>query len=184
MNGCRLATGVPLPPDLPDTPAFPMRDAICPLTTLDTSGTTEKMGMEYFHWPTQMKTVEIPYLPRNEFVRYALETFGKPKRNSTVQCDCERDGTASVLQVLSLANDPRVWAKISDERGQVSHIAREIGGDKKRIEELILVTLGRLPTDGEREACTKYLKASQSAQKGLQGVMWSLMNTKEFLLQH
>jgi len=123
-------------------------------------------------------------MPRNEFVRFALETFGKPKRNSAVQCDCERDGTASVLQVLSLANHPRVWAKLGDEKGQVARIVREIDGDEKRIEEVFLVTLGRMPKEGEREACRKYLRASESGQKGVQGLMWGLINTKEFLLQH
>ena len=40
------------------------------------------------------------------------------------------------------------------------------------------------PTDAEREACLKYVKESASAAEGLQGVIWSLVNTKEFLLQH
>jgi hypothetical protein len=148
------------------------------------TGTDENMDMQYYHWPKEMKAVEIPFTPRNPFVTFMLGSFGKPKRNAAVQCDCEREGDASVLQVLSFANHPRVWAKITDEKGQVARIAREIAGDKERIEEVFLVTLGRLPNEAEREACTKYLKASESGQKGLQGVMWSLLNTKEFLLQH
>jgi hypothetical protein len=160
-------------------PAEVLLDAINQAT-----GTTEKMGMEYYHWPAEIMTVEIPYMPRNEFVRFTLETFGKPKRNSAVQCDCERVGTASVLQVLSLANHPRVWAKIGDEKGQVARVAREIESDQKRIEELFLLALGRLPKNAELEACRKYLSASQTSQKGLQGLLWGLINTKEFLLQH
>ena len=78
-----------------------------------------------------------------------LANFGKPKRNSAVQCDCERDGNASVLQVLSLANHPRVWAKIADDKGQV---ARIVEGDRRRqgsaSRSCISLTLGRLPTDG------------------------------------
>jgi hypothetical protein len=30
----------------------------------------------------------------------------------------------------------------------------------------------------------KYLIDAESPEKGLQGVMWSLLNTREFLLQH
>ncbi len=147
-------------------------------------GTTENMDMKYYHWPKEMKTVEIPFTPRNAFVTFMLGNFGKPKRNSAVQCDCEREGNASVLQVLSFANHPRVWAKIADEKGQVARIAKEIGDDKERIEELYLLTLGRLPVEGEREACTKYLQESATPTKGLQGILWSLMNTREFVLQH
>src|SRR5581483_5349792 len=75
------------------------------------TGAGEKMEMEYFHWPKELRTVEIPYTPKNAFVTFMLTNFGRPKRNAAVQCDCERDGNASVLQVLSLANHPRLWAK-------------------------------------------------------------------------
>ena len=52
------------------------------------------------------------------------------------------------------------------------------------MEEVFLATVSRLPTGDEREACLKYLKAAESSQKGLQGILWSLLNTREFLLQH
>jgi hypothetical protein len=160
-------------------PAEVLVDAINQAT-----GTTEKMNMEYFHWPREMKTIEIPYTPNNPFVTFMLTTFGKPKRNAAVQCDCERDGTASALQVLSFANHPRVWAKIADEKGQVAHIVKEISDDDRRIEEVFLLTLSRLPTDAERQACRKYLQESATPTKGLKGLMWSLLNTREFILQH
>ena len=134
--------------------------------------------------PNEMKAVEIPFTPRNAFVTFMLSNFGKPKRNSAVQCDCERDGDASVLQVLSFANHPRVWAKIADEKGQVARIAKEIGDAKQRIEELYLLALGRLPNDAEQQACAKYLDGAASPLKGLQGIAWSLLNTREFVLQH
>ncbi|MGH7226421.1 MAG: DUF1553 domain-containing protein, partial [Gemmataceae bacterium] len=65
------------------------------------TATTEKMDMDYFFWPANLKTVEAPFTPQNAFVKFMLANFGKPKRNSAVQCDCERDGNPSVLQVLS-----------------------------------------------------------------------------------
>jgi hypothetical protein len=148
------------------------------------TGTTEKMDMEYYYWPKEMKTVEIPFTPRNPFVTYMLTTFGKPKRNAAVQCDCERDGSASALQVLSLANHPRIWAKIADPRGQVARIVKEIARDKSRIEELFLVTLGRPPSTAEQQASLNYVKESGSPETGFRGLMWGLLNTREFLLQH
>ena len=56
--------------------------------------------------------------------------------------------------------------------------------DKARVEEVFLTTVGRLPSDAERDACLKYLQGAETPTKGLQGVMWSLLNTREFLLQH
>ena len=49
----------------------------------------------------------------------------------------------------------------------------------------ICAALGfRSPNAAEREVCRKYLKESPSVEKGVQGMMWSLLNTREFLLQH
>ena len=82
-------------------PAEVLLDALSQAT-----GTKEDMEMKFYHWLPQWKTVEIPYPPRNAFVAFMLEQFGRPQRNSASQCDCERDSTASVLQVLSFANHP------------------------------------------------------------------------------
>jgi hypothetical protein len=142
------------------------------------------MDMKYYHWPASMKAVEIPYPPRNAFVNHMLEQFGRPQRNSGVQCDCERDSSGSVLQVLSFANHPRVWQKIADDKGLAARIAKELPDDGARVEELFLAVLSRPPSAAECEACLKYLKDSPSPVKGLQGILWSLLNTREFVLQH
>jgi hypothetical protein len=148
------------------------------------TGTPEKMDMDYYYWPAEMRTVEIPYTPRNAFVAFMLANFGKPKRNAAVQCDCERDDHASVLQVLSFANHPRVWAKIADDRGRVARVLKETSDDGGRVEELFLATLSRPPHEAERQACLKYLHEAKSPAEGLQGILWGLLNTREFILQH
>jgi hypothetical protein len=148
------------------------------------TGTPENMDMKFHHWPEQMKCIELPYAPKNEFVKFMLEHFGKPKRNSAVQCDCERDPSVSILQVMSLANHPRVWQKIADPNGRVARIAKEMTDDAARVDEVFLWTLTRLPENAEKQACLKYLKEAESPEKGLQGIAWSLLNTREFLLQH
>lgn len=160
-------------------PAEVMLDALNQAT-----GTTEKLDMKYHHWADEVKTVEMPFIPKNAFVEYVLENFGRPKRNAAVQCDCERDGGASVFQVLTLANHPRVWEKIREPNGRAAKLAKENKDDEARIEDLFLATLSRTPTEGERLACVSFLKNAESAEKGLQGVLWSLLNTREFLVQH
>jgi hypothetical protein len=148
------------------------------------TGTTENMDMKSWNWPDPMKTIEVPFAPRNGFVVFMMEQFGRPTRNSAVQCDCERDANPSVLQVLSFANHPRVRQKIADEKGNAVRILKECTDDHTRIEELFLCVLSRLPDDREKQACLKFLKEADSPAKGMQGIMWSLVNTKEFLLQH
>ena len=148
------------------------------------TGTTEKMDMKFFHWPDEVKTIEVPFTPKNPFVSFVLETYGRPKRNSAVQCDCERDGNSSVFQVLTLANHPRVWEKIKDPTGRVAKLAKAPGDNGSKVDELFLATVSRLPTQDERDSCEKFLISAGSPEKGLQGILWSLINTREFLLQH
>ena len=122
--------------------------------------------------------------PKNEFVSYVLETYGRPKRNSAVQCDCEREGSPSIFQVLTLANHPRVWEKIRDPNGRVAKVMKASRDDSQRVEALFLATVSRPPTSPEREACLKFVLEAESPEKGFQGVLWGLLNTREFLLQH
>jgi hypothetical protein len=142
------------------------------------------MDMKFHHWPDELKTVAVPFAPKNPFVAFVLETYGRPKRNAAVQCDCERDASGSIFQVLTLANHPRVWEKIKDPTGRVAKLAKATTDAASKIDELFLATLSRLPSDAERDACAKFVKNAESPEKGFQGVLWGLVNTREFLLQH
>jgi hypothetical protein len=148
------------------------------------TGTFEKMDMSYYHWPEGMRATEIPFTPRNNYIVFMMANFGKPKRNAAVQCDCERDGNASPLQVLTLLNHPRLRQKAADPSGIVARIVKEHADETARIEELYLAVLSRLPDERERAACREYIKGSSSVAEGLRGVLWALLNTREFILQH
>ena len=39
-------------------------------------------------------------------------------------------------------------------------------------------------TPAERDACLKFVRDAESPERGYQGVLWGLLNTREFLLQH
>jgi hypothetical protein len=63
-------------------------------------------------------------------------------------------------------------------------IIKDIAEGDKRIEALYLWTLSRPPEKEELETCAKYVKEASSPERGLQDVLWSLLNTREFLLNH
>lgn len=138
--------------------------------------------------PPGAKAIEVPGTTgkENEFasLAYAFQVFGRPARNAQIQCDCERDGNTTIVQALYLANHPRVRAKIASPNGRLARIVKDIPDDKQRVEEVFLWTVSRPPTGEERETCLKYLKDSSSPDKGLEDVMWGLLNTREFLLNH
>lgn len=148
------------------------------------TGTSENMDMKYYHWPEQMSTVEVPYVPRNGFVAFMLEQFGRPGRNSSIQCDCERQGDSSLLQVLSFANHPRVWKKVQDPNGLVARLAVDGAPPQETIRQLYLSTLSRHPDDAELKQCLLFYDKAASPQEAVQSILWALINTKEFILQH
>lgn len=160
-------------------PAEVLIDALSTAT-----GVAEDMDMKYYHWPAHSTTVQIPFAPRNAFVAHALEMFGRPARNAAVQCDCERDGESSIFQLLTLANHPRVWEKIRAADGRVARLLAAPIADRERLDELFLATLSRFPTADERSGCLEFVAAAATPSDGWQGVLWGLLNTREFVLQH
>jgi hypothetical protein len=117
-------------------------------------------------------------------LQYAFQIFGRPMRSPDFQCDCERDARPTIVQTLYLANHPAVQQKISSPQGRVAQVIKEVADDEKRIDELFLWTLGRFPVEEERRTCLKYVKESMTPQRGYEDLVWSLLNTREFLLNH
>ena len=54
----------------------------------------------------------------------------------------------------------------------------------KAIEDAYLRTLSRKPTESEVETATEFIASSEDQIDGLRGVMWALLNTKEFIVNH
>ena len=119
----------------------------------------------------------------NSFVD-ALKLFGKPER--AVTCDCERSSEPSVLQTVYLRNDGELLSLLDNAASWV----REVGATEPvpAREELIrsayLRTVSREPTAAETAASLEHLAAAKDLRSGLKDVLWALVNTKEFLLNH
>lgn len=52
------------------------------------------------------------------------------------------------------------------------------------IQDAYLRTLSRKPTDGELQTATAFVTEAKTPMEGLQSVMWALLNTKEFIVNH
>ncbi|MDV6030538.1 MAG: DUF1553 domain-containing protein [Phycisphaera sp. RhM] len=115
---------------------------------------------------------------------HAMQVFGKPDR--AVNCDCERVNEPTLLQAVYLQNDPLVDQQL-ESSGWLQEIqAREDAGvalDPKRlIETAWLRTVSRPPTENEVARAERHLAASSSTTKAMRDLLWSLINTKEFIL--
>lgn len=109
--------------------------------------------------------------------------FGRQVRRPLLQCDCEQGKEVTLPQLFFLANHPEIRQKIALKDGWVAKLADNKDlDDRQRMEELFLRSLARLPSADELKAGLEHLKASKTMKVGLEDVLWSLVNIREFQL--
>ena len=86
-------------------------------------------------------------LPDTRVRSFLLDTFGRPVRQVT--CECERTVQPNIAQALHLLNGDFLNKKIEDPTGRVEELLKKKTPTPALIEELYLVTLGRPPLPEE-----------------------------------
>jgi hypothetical protein len=122
---------------------------------------------------------------RNNTGSYALAIFGRPER--LTNCDCERSNEPSLLQTVFLRNDQELWTLL-DRGGWLTEVSRTARGGavdtRALVEEAFLRTLSRLPSPEEMERSLQHIGQMDTPLNGVRDLLWALINTKEFLVNH
>ena len=121
-------------------------------------------------------------LPHENFSSYFLDVFSRPQRSSACECDSSR--AASLTQVLHLSISPEVENKVSSGNGRVAKLVTAKTASDRAIEELYLAAMSRFPTTEERQRANEYLSRKTDLRRGLEDVLWVLINSKEFMFNH
>jgi hypothetical protein len=121
-------------------------------------------------------------LPHEGFGSYFLDAFDRPKRATA--CECERSTSATLSQVLLLANSDEIENKLADGRGRIQKMFDAKLSTPAMIEELYLAALSRYPTPGEIFAMESHIQSSADLRRGVEDALWSLLNSREFLFNH
>jgi hypothetical protein len=126
-------------------------------------------------------------LPDEGFGSYFLDVFGRPKRESV--CECERSAEANLSQTLHLLNSGEIQNKLTARDGVVSRWTdrQDARSDRDKVIELYRLCYSRLPSDDELQICISHVelrKAENKLRQGYEDLLWSLINTKEFLFNH
>ncbi len=133
--------------------------------------------------PAGTKMIEIGSSRlQNTNLAYALRIFGRPPR--TTACDCERTADPALPQTLFRMTDPTVMAKFSDRTGRVAILAKSEMTDEQLVDELFLATLTRFPKPEEKASSLDHLKNTKSRTEAVTDLLWALVNTREFILNH
>lgn len=117
---------------------------------------------------------------------HAMKVFGKPDRS--INCDCERVNEPTLLQAIFTQNDPLLRMRLADSGWIIEIEDAEAAGEhlaqSTLIEQVWLRTVSRLPTDTDHERAVKHLAETPSVAEGIRDLLWAMMNSKEFLLNH
>ena len=152
-------------------PAEVLLDAIS-----QTTGVVEKFN----GWPEGARAIQVW---DNRMPSYFLKLFGRPVRASV--CECERSNEPSIAQALHLMNSPEILAKVRSRRGTVYQFANSSRTPLEIIDDLYLATLTRHPTSQERAVMLELFgESSSDIRAAAEDVLWTLLNTKEFVFNH
>lgn len=121
-------------------------------------------------------------LPHERFGSYFLDTFDRPKRVSG--CECERSTSATLSQVLLLANSDEIEQKLQSGNGRIARMVTAKRSTYQIVEELYLAAFSRYPSPQEVFTTAGYIDRDPDPRKGTEDVLWSLLNSREFLFNH
>lgn len=121
-------------------------------------------------------------LPHENFGSYFLDVFDRPTRSSA--CECARGEGASLSQVLHLAISGNMEGKIGSGSGRVAKLIEKKVPVEKAVEEIYLAGFARMPTVAEVEFALKHLRQHPDQRRGLEDLVWALLNSREFMFNH
>jgi hypothetical protein len=144
----------------------------------DALGAKEDFGADA---PTDARAVEVATnRVRAGYAARVFRVFGRPTRTST--CDCERPTGSALPQTLFLMTDPGLLKKITG--GRLAKLLAAKMSDARIVDELFLAALARLPDVTEKATALERVSAAADREAGLADVLWALVNTREFILNH
>lgn len=149
-------------------PAEVLLDAVSQVT-----GSPEKFN----GWPLGVRSMQVW---DNRMPSYFFRIFGRPVR-ATV-CECERSNEPSISQALHLLNSPEINDKITSRGGVAQRLAQSNQTADEVVTDIFLGTLSRFPTKSELVLMRQAFSTPDlSRQQAVEDVLWSVLNTKEFL---
>jgi hypothetical protein len=150
--------------------AEPLHDAIDRVTGVPT---------KFDKVPLGTRAIELPDAQYND---YFLNVFGKPKREAV--CECERVSDPNLAQALHTLNSDAISTKIASPNGRLAGLVAAKKTPERIVEELYLASLSRRPTAAEQAECKRELGEAPNPQSFYEDLMWSLLNSKQFLFVH
>jgi len=114
-----------------------------------------------------------------------MDAFSRP--NSSSDCPCERDSKPSIVQALHLMNSKLLQEKLAskDAAARAQRLAESQFTPEEVVTDLYLACYSRPPSDEELKIATAVFTAEGATRRGAtEDVLWSLLNSAEFVFNH
>ena len=115
---------------------------------------------------------------------YFLVTFGFPRRDII----SERAKTPTLAQALHMINGETLLKKVESPENVMAGWLKDGLRDDQIIDSIYQRAYARLPSDKERTAVREFIQSEEEAGRSrrgaFDGVLWTLINSKEFQVNH
>jgi hypothetical protein len=93
------------------------------------------------------------------------------------------DLTGSIPESLFMMNAPLIESMVRSQapNSTLTEIIRRVSSDEEVVQELYLAAVSREPTNEEIRICSEYIKDSESRRSAYEDILWSLINSSEFM---
>ncbi len=146
------------------------------------SGTTEKYSSAipepFTYVPDDQRSIA---LPDGSITSAFLESFGRPSRDTGTEA--ERNNRITANQRLYLLNSTHIQRKI-EQGPKLQALVRAKSAPRDYLDNIYYTILSRPPTEEERRTVGAYFAARKDPRTAGQDLVWSLINSAEFLYRH
>ncbi len=132
-------------------------------------------------WIAQLNRSLNP-LPKDERIRNKIRTYQAQLQRFSQQLERLRERGNPSKQERVEALMANVRKKLKQLRPDDSQ--RKPLDPQPIVEEAYLRTVSRFPTDQERQVATAFIQDTDDTTKAIRDLLWSLVNTKEFIVNH
>jgi hypothetical protein len=150
-----------------------------PYVLLDAISNATAVPQKFEDYPDVKKAILLPNeKARSEF----LEIFGRSERITS--CECETSLAPNLSQVLYLLNSEELQRKLTDKARIVVELANPEKTAGEVVEALYFRTFSRPPNPEEFQDAVKLLESALNRKTAIEDLLWTLLNSKEFLFNH
>jgi hypothetical protein len=163
--------------------AEPLMDAICSVTGVPEKFPAPGDSRPFNHVPAGTRAIALPAIMSDDLRNYFLDVFDRPQR-SFEKCECARSDQPNLAQSLHLMNGQWVHDKVSAPNSRLAALLKAGKADPEIIATFYRAAFGRQPTADEQWAAAKLISLAPTRKEGLEDLLWTLCNCKEFVFNH